>query len=365
MADISLKRFVDINIYPHAQSVVNSTRNTVVLFTYEGNSKSPVLITSLEDAVDNGFTSGTDTYQYLQVFFNNNGVQAQVYGQTAYSAITVDMIKNLSNDLIYIAAVCEDSDIDMCYTALKTLAQSLNSDSTIYGINEKIILARTNNSSPADEDLVSHFAVKYSNTIGAEMTIAAYLSQIDVYTVDSIKDYAFTEETLAEETLTDTVFGSLQDNNVNVDIYLANAVRNCGGNCKDGSDLVNEFVRIILQQTLTDKLISLLAEKIKSTTGTSKMYSVIAQELEKYKDSGYLTTDKVWTDRPWLVKDSYNNVYTVVNTGDALLNGYVVKILPMSSLSDEDRAAHLAPKIYIVIADQYSIRKIELTGEVI
>ena len=52
--------------------------------------------------------------------------------------------------------------------------------------------------------------------------------------------------------------------------------------------------------------------------------------------------------------------------GECLLkNGYIVKILPISSLSSTDKSNHSTPPIYIIIADQYGIRKITINGEII
>ena len=196
------------------------------------------------------------------------------------------------------------------------------------------------------------------------MTIAAYLSQIDVYGIDTIYDYAFTQESITAEDLTDTEYGTLNSNNVNVDIALANATRNCGGNCTDGADIVNNFVRIILHQTLTDRLLNLLTTKLKNSTGVSKIYTVMTDELEKYKMSGYLTIDKIWTKDT--LKIEYNGTaYTIIEQGTPLINGYFIKVLPLSSLTESDKLAHKAPLIYVIIADQYGIRKITINGDVI
>lgn len=370
MADINLKRFVDIDIQPHEANEVISTRDTIALFTYEGSVNKVSTFTNISDAIV-AYGAESDTVKYLSVYFDNGGIKANVYENVAYSALTADKIKALPEEIICVACVAQDDDIEKCYTALKMIATLLNADKDVYGINEKIIVARTHkaelndsNKYVVDTDEVKNFAVKYSTVPGAEMTMLAYLSQIDVYGADTVQDYAFTEETIAEEDINDNLYAAITDANMNVDIDLSNAIRNCGGNCKDGFDLVNSYVRIVLHQTLTEQLLDLLTQKIKSTTGVSKLYAVIAQELEKYKTAGYLTTDKLWTDRTLSV--TYNDMsYVIINKGDALLNGYVIKILPMSSLTDADKKSHSTPPIYVVIADQYGIRKITINGEVI
>ena len=57
--------------------------------------------------------------------------------------------------------------------------------------------------------------------------------------------------------------------------------------------------------------------------------------------------------------------YTIIEEGTPLTNGYFVQILPMSALTENDRAARKAPPIYVIIADQYGIRAITVNGEII
>lgn len=360
MAKIDLKRFVDINIKQHVVASVVGARDTVVLFTSEGSAGTKLLVESISDA-NTVYADMPNTLAYLKVFFENSGIKALVVEGVAIDNITADVIKDLDNSYICIAYASANNEIDANYAKLKSLAVARAADSTVYGINEKLILARTTND---DADSVKNFVVKRSSVQGAEMTIAAYLSKINVYGVDTVYDYAFTQEVLTAEDLTDSQFATVIANNMNVDIYLANSVRNCGGNCKDGADITNVYVRIILHQTLTDVLIQLLAQKIKNTSGISKIYAVISQELERYLTAGYLTTDKVWTDKDLTV--TYNGAsYTIIEQGTALTNGYVIRVLPFSSLTDADKAAHKAPPVYVIIADQYGIRQITINGEVI
>lgn len=361
MANIDLKRFVDINIKQHSPSVVAGTRDTIVLFTQEGSNNTTVTVSSYDEAEEQ-LSSLTNTLAYLSVYFANGGLKAKVIQGIAIGSLTNDRINALENEEIIIAYVSTNETRESVYSSLKTLATQRAASSTVYGINEKIILAST--TSTADNSKVKNFIVKYSSVQGAEMTIAAYLSKINVYAVNSIFDYMFTEEVIAPENITDSTYSTIVDNNLNVDVNLANSVRNCGGNCKDGIDVTNNYVRIILHQTLTQQLINLLVTKIKNQTGIAQIYSTIISELERYKVSGYLTTDKSWQDDTLNVV--YNGVtYTIVEKGTPLTNGYIVSILPFNALSEVDKAQRKAPPIYIVIADQYGIRKITIDGEVI
>ena len=361
MSKINLKQFVDIDIKAHATSVVEGTRPAVVIYTASGSSNTPVEVLSKAQAAED-FASDATTLAYLNMFFDNGGKEAIVIGNTPIVNLTNEVINDLDDKYICIAYAAADSDVETVYSALKTLAVARAADTSIYGINEKILLARSEVNS--DTDKVKNFGVIYSDILGAEMTMAAYLSQINVYGINTVYDYAFTGELITKEDPTNAQFTTLINNNYNVDIELANEVRNCGGNMKDGSDLTNSYVRIVLHQTLTDRLINLLTQKLKNSEGISKIYASIAEELERYLDCGYLTTDKVWNDETLTVTRN-GVVYTIIEKGTPLVSGYNITVLPMSALNTEEKAAHSVPPIYVIIADQYGIRKITIKGDII
>ena len=139
------------------------------------------------------------------MFFKNGGVKARIIGQTQLQALE-DAISALDDEYICIAYAAPNANVSTTYAALKQIAVSRAANTSIYGINEKIILARTTDKT--DDDSVKNFAVKYSSIIGAEMTIAAYLSNVNVYRTDSVYDYMFTQEDLTAEELSDTDYAT-------------------------------------------------------------------------------------------------------------------------------------------------------------
>lgn len=354
MADINIKRFVDININYNVSSSVSSARDTVVLFTTEGAKGNPKTYANMSAWTNDATASSlTTTTEYVKMFFNNGGNKVKVVFGIS-SAELVDEIAKLDTKEIVVAFAGE-------YDKIKSAAKTREADAKIYGINQKILLGR---SVDLDTDSVKNFAVKYSAVVGAEMTIAAYLSNINVYGNDTVHDYMFTKEIITEEESNDDVLGSVIDNNMNVDMYLSDAVRNLGGNLKDGSDIMNSFMLIVCQQTLTDRLVKLLSTKIKGSKGIAAIYNTIASELSNYLTDGYLTTDKVWTGGTKNVV--YNNkTYTIIEDNTPLTLGYYITILPFASLSDTDKAARKCPPIYIFLADSYGIRAVTIQGEVI
>lgn len=371
MANISLKNFVNIDIQPSIIGKIAGSRDTIALLTSEGTlgTTNLVDIDNYKEEIDATYLT---TLAYLEVYFRNGGVKAFVVeGIANTSSAILGAMTELDDKYIVVAYATDETTITdrennevSIYNGLKDVALARAEDTTIYGINEKVLLVRSNDLS--DPENVKNFAVKYSNNVGAEMTIGAYLSQIIVYGINTIQDYAFTKEYLTDSEIatevvpTNTQFGYLMDRNYNVDIELQGDYRNCGGNNKDGESLVNNWTRIVLHQTLTERLIELLKTKIRSTDGVSKMYATLVDELEYYRVNGYLTTDKVWKYDTLVI-----NGITIIEKGTPLLTGYQIKIFPMSLLTDEQKKNHEAPPIYIVLADQYSIRVINIAGEVI
>lgn len=351
---IDLKQFVDINIVPHVTANAKGTRNAV-LFTSEGSSGTQIVVNDLDD-VTTKLSEMINTSKFATVFIEHGGTNLKVICGKA--TLTKADIAGLDMSDIVVAYYSTTGT-----TTLIAAAKAYEADTSVYGANEKIFVsAGTANASADTFKSITNFAYKYSTVTGAEMTMAAYLSKIDVYSIDSVKDYAFTKENITA--VDDSTYDQSTMKNFNVDLKLANATRNVGGNCTDGSDLVNSYVRIVLHQTLTEKLVDLLTQKLRGTAGVSKIYSTISKELQNYLTCGYLTTDKIWTDDDYKVTVG-DQTYTIIEKGTALQNGYLIKILPMSSLTDAQKAKHSAPYIYVVIADQYGIRFITVNGEVI
>lgn len=359
MANIDIRRFVDINIVHHKISTVKSIRDTVVLFTSEGSDKQPIVVSSLDEfnAYDNKSTM-TTTKVYVTQFFNCNG--NKIYIVPNKVTVTLDDIKALKDEYIVIAFAGSSY-----YQSALTLIDSYNADNTIYGIKSKIFLLRLSSKDVAVQ-VRDSLAMKYSpENDGVEMSIAAYLSNINVYGSNTVQDYSFTQENVTAEENNDDTLKFVMDNNINVDMTIANTVRNLGGNMVNGNDLVNEFTLIVLQQTLTERVLNLLVEKIKGNKGLAAIKTTMSQELGKYLINGYLTTDKIWTDETLYVTDSHGVTHTIIEKNTPLTLGYYITILPLSSLSDTDKKNRQTPAIYLIVADSYGIRKVTISGEVI
>ena len=357
MSNIDVRRFVDVNIIHDVNTSVNSTRDTVILLTTEGTKNDETGVHVFDNLTELSEELDSSTYplvnKYATIYFNNGGAKLKVIEGINKSDLA-DTIKGLEMNEIVVAYTGEYDDI-------KEVAKTRESDGTIYGIYQKILLGRTNTT---DADKVKNFAVKYSNVEGAEMTIGAYLSTININKMNAVKDYSFTKEVIDAEPNDDDVLGDCLTNNMNVDMYLASSVMNLGGNLKNGLDITNEYVLIILQQTVTEKLLNLLTEKLTSSNGVNKIKTAIASELGRYAGCGYLSLDKSWGNQDKIFV--YNNKsYTVIKANTPLLLGYSIFVVPFEDLSEEDKVNHKCPPIYLILAEQYGIRAITINGEVI
>ncbi len=379
---ISLEKFVDVKIYTHPTSKRITDRDTYTILTTESGSDG--VYDSMTSKIDETSSEtdetseigGTNNKAYAQMFFQNGGKRIKFVPITKTDAQSiVDKVKTLDDNLIYFSVIGANGGIDIATAkdVAKKLDEAYSSkkkDAVVkdepVGIHRKILIARISDTTGLDDKLITlhSLAVKYSSDEGAEATIAAYLSKIKVYATNSVHDYCYTSENIKGSDVDDSKYTMLDGKNINFDYKIAGSVRNIGGNLTDGKSLINEFMLIVLQQTVTERLLALLGTKLKGSTAIARIRSTISDELNYYVKNGYLALDKVWTDEDWDI-DYNSSTYTIIESNTPLTSGYLVEILPLASISDEDRKAHKCPPIYIVLADSWGIRKVSITGQVI
>ena len=358
---IDITNFADVSISKHAVSKIDYIRDTVLLLTNESIEQSILVKNDTYDPSD--WSSYAVTAKYLDVFFSNGGKKVLIKPVTG--EITANVLNTAINEV-------EDKYIVVAY-AQSTETTSTTNYSVMSGISSirknykkiktKVLLTRLNSvvipdSSSAD---LTTIACKYSNVIGAEMTIAAYLSTINIYGLNTVHDYEFTVENITAEADDNSIVESVISKHLNGDFYLANEVRNIGGDMLNGMDLVNSYMLIVLQQTCTEAMLNLIVEKIKGSSAIALAYSAISQELNKYVANGYISKDEYWPYEDLTVTTQNGNTYTIITKGTTLTSGYQIVILPYSSVSDRTNL----PMVYIVLADSEGVRKITVNGEVI
>lgn len=356
---LNLDKFIKIIIKSGENSSRFASRDTAVLICKDINIISPAsagytLLESYEDLDKNVSNPSETLKKYVHIFFDNKGVKLKLV-----KLIDNDIkktIKSLDRDLIVIAYCNDDS---------SRLTKANFPDNVTSTSDQKILVSwdtLDDEYSYLNNNTSQFFIVKYGNP-GVEMTVLAYLTNINGYYYESVQDYDFTVEELREEYYTqpsDTIVEGAIDKNYNVDAELAGELRNIGGNDTRGYSLVNDFMMILLSQTLSDKLLNVITSKIKyNQNGLNIIQSTIIQELDRYVNCGYLTKDKVWTDDTLIVPEGY----TLITKNTPLTQGYKFIILPFSTLTDAEKNNHELPKIYLLLAESYSIRSIEINGK--
>lgn len=259
-------------------------------------------------------------------------------------------------------------------TAVNLIPNAITDTSTtteLSGYKEKMYITSTNDSSlvisEQEAATLTNYVIKYGGK-GIEMAAAAYLTQVNISNSKTIADYCYTIENVSmfEGSVVDDndLVVSLANKHFNVNTTLVNATRNIMGDTISGLDMMNYYIHIILTQTLTERIMTVLASKIKyDKSGVNKVINAMIQELDIYKNNGYLSIDDIWTEEDLYY--TFNNVdYLVCKRNTPLTTGYKITILPLSSLTTDQKQAHVFPPIYVLISDSISIRQIVISGDI-
>lgn len=389
---VKYTNFVEVNINHHVSNKPTGLRDVAVAIFYDSTIVEPNTVT------DCGTLTKTSTLpdeltnfeNYVDAFFDNGGrkLHCIVTNVAPRETVTIEgqsVIRVNANFTVIIDGLPME-EIMVGYVGTGTLANEVdfreaaaayNESKATEKIYQKIFVAEipyvagntTDLSSyiSSDEKVVDieNYVLKYG-AMGIGASVLAYYTQMNAYLTDSAVDYCYTKEKYGEETTDHFVFNDnalvkeAMQLDINIDINLSNAVRNIGGNDTAGYSITNQFMLLVMHQTLTVKLYELLAQKIKyNSQGLTSVLSTLTAELNKYVNNGFLTTNKTWNDG-----DLYYENYLIIKDETLLSLGYKVVILPFESLSAEEVEAHQLPKIYVLVADSYSIRKIVVTGEV-
>ena len=259
-------------------------------------------------------------------------------------------------------------------TIVNLIPNPISNNSTITelsGYKEKMYITSTNDSSltfsAQEAASLTNYIIKYGDK-GVEMAAAAYLTQVNINSSKTIADYCYTIEDLSmfdNSVINDNdLVVALSNKHFNVDTTLVEATRNVMGDTIAGLDMMNYYIHIILTQTLTERIMSVLASKIKyDKSGVNKVINSMIQELDIYKNNGYLSIDDIWTEDDLYY--TFNGVdYLVCKRNTPLTTGYKITILPLSSLTTEQKQMHVFPPIYVLISDSISIRQIVISGDI-
>ena len=384
---IGITNFVNINIEKLQRAIDSGTRPTVVVYEVPRGAIEGLLTGdenpgagTFEDLILVGASSDYNTFyepsgeetkrikdlnveQYARIFFQNGGVRL-IFTARPLTALSDPEYKkeNLQN-IIWVQynlngkpkAGYKDGNNPI---PLKNLIGT--------GIYSKLLIYRSGSAAdnlPEEfENVKSSVIIKTSGIVGAEMTVAAYLSKMKVY--DKVADYDFTEEFGVQEDLSNLLDDPINDDPVvinfsgNLEMQVGtNKYLNVGGNTLAGTPLVEQFVTIVLTQTLTDKVFDVLSTKLVGQRGLAAIRTAISAELDRYVNSGFLTTDKVWTSDDLIIDNPLNPGHpeTIITKNTPLASGYYIHLFKLSL----DRQAAYA---FILLPTVKGIRYIKIDG---
>ena len=374
---VKLTNFVKLKINHHMQIVSIGDYSTAALIHYysAAATANDRTITAIPDYTgETAYLEGIR--DYIAAFFNNGGKRLHIVTLNTLTNINTTL-DGLPMEQVVVGFVNDASNDPMATEAqFNAIASAWNTAKEDEKIYQKIFVAELpfgagladfNDYGTAENKTVSieNYVIKYgAQGIGA--SVLAYFSAIDVFASGAAQDYGFTTENYSEASGANYVFN---DNDIiekvisldmNADTRLVGRVRNVGGNDTAGYDLTNQFMLLVLHQVVTNAVLQAIVSKIKyNDSGLAIIKNAIVNQLKRFVSNGYLTTNKVWEDADL----SYEG-YKIINNNTVLNQGYSITILPFESLTAEERAAHQLPKIFILIADSYSIRKVVIDGEV-
>lgn len=388
---VDLKNFVEIDITRAIQSTTSNTRPTVALLfsnTADLSDTNARIVSAVENfqMANDVFAHKDDAIlkRYEELYFNNNGLELHLVPVAGTDGISNALANIPTNEIIVMEMpTMTDNGITSLIPDAEAWTNAIGNAFT--GINEKIFVTAIA-SQPGNRNGLSGYVEKYSGETveykygnatsnvstnyvanGIEATVGAYYSNLNLNNPDSVRDYSFTEEKVSEGDIQDDMVKDAIADHFNVDAKVAvsivdqKAARNIGGDDSAGNDLTNEFMRIVLTQNLTNDLVELLATKIKySQSGLTKVLACVNRCLDGFVRNGYIQQNAVYDGQ-----DLWIDGELVMATGTVLTSGYMVYIKPFSSLTPAEKTAHQLPEIILIYKDQYSIRKIKVTGTVI
>lgn len=397
---INLKNFVNVNI-----NYINNTIDemdfsivTLIWFRVNNNKDSQDqyltvinegTYTNYDDAVENVTDAGFDNF--ATYFFKNGGKALKVI-DADYSIIDTsrditevftEIVQSrctASNEIIITSNLSANYGYDIA-PAIPELPMDADAPDGFKfdGKDSKLLIFTADKDSYIGDTGYNNLICKvgfyvdvesegtdYNILDGSCMATAAYLSKINFNNANEINDYMYTEEyepdyvkEYFEEngSYSQSEYDSLKEAHLNCNDEVANKYVNLGGDATDGSDLVNNFALIALENLLTNALYNLIIKKLKyNTTSLSRVRDEISQILDQFVQNGYITSDSSWIDEDVIIDD-----LIIVSKGSRLQNGYVVYIAEMTS---ELRDAHKLPNVYIVLNDSTGIRYINVVGKV-
>lgn len=351
---IDIRNFVNVNIKPAEKTGLDGSRSEVLV--YGSSTEATIASCSSDystfyDDNDSSVTLTETDKTLASIFFRNGGVRLKLTKASIPTSVSGFESPSLLDNVIIVNEGSVTNYDDNSWNSL--------------GIHQKIIIEKAMTKSSYD-NLSDHKDSRFEvitiadseDGLGAEMAVAAYLSSLNVYKenpdYDMTRIYGMKDD--QSENISSTS-GSLANIKYNFPMKKGANYYMIGGNCTDGSSLVNNFALIVLSQNVSDRVFDVLSSKVSGQTGLSAIATTVADELNKYYTSGLLTNGKVWSNEDLVVanKVKADSKETVITKGTSISNGYHIHVF---SLSEDKRSAY----IYLILATNEGIRYVAIDG---
>lgn len=357
---LALENFVDVKIKRKSTGQNNLTYDTVIYVSPGSDAPVGYYIggtakTDADGTKDNPFDVSklkNNPKKWANVFFANGGKYIHFVSDIEYdqSSKRYNYVNSSTTEHLPVPT-----------TEIIIAGTNGPSELISEGINQKIFLCGTS------ADISGEGIVTVTSSLGGNDLVtapmAAYYTQIDINNPNTIKDYCFT--VVKDDADNDLGLKAEDEGNSNTAIvendnyiaYLAGAYRNIGGDDTVGIDITNTFMKIVLQQVLTNTLMNLLVSKIKlDSSGIIAVKNATSKVMTQFVNNGYISTEKAWPD-----EDLYIDNELVAEKDTPLIDGYKIHVSP---ITQDDIKNHQIPTVYIVYGDQVGVRKITISGEV-
>lgn len=339
---------VQVNISPTATTRTQFNLglilgNSTVLSTSERVAE----YTSLAAMLTAGFQTSNNEYLAAQLYFSQtptpSSVMVGVKGAEEDWATALTACREASSDWFAVFP-CDNTadDIQAMAEAIQAFEQPTvlfytTSDANVIQAGSEDIM------STLKDAAYNNVIGQYSTNANAAASIMGYAMASNTmlpgsfYTLD-----AKSEPGVATENITEAQYTMIKGKNGNAYVSRGGTYNLFGPGLMANGQFFDEVMGIFaltdeLQRSVMDLLTS--SAKVPQTdSGMAQLLNAINAGCQRYVDAGFLAPG-IWTGAPVLD----------LNTGDALTSGYLVQAASIASQSVADRAARVAPPIYVCV----------------
>lgn len=303
---------------------------------------------SLDEMIDAGFSTSSAEYLSATLYFaassqpSNVAIGRWASGETALVAVQACRVANQDWYICYVPTATDEDHLDIA-----AYIQTLDTPYSQYFLqseNSTVLAGESGNLFEVLDNL------SYTRTQGLYSTsdyAMAGMMGYDCGAANLLADSSFTEKF---KTITGAVVDNITTQQVNnIETVSGNVYINRGNfydMYENGTNFGGQFFDTILGLDQTINLMQIGIVNLLTTTrkvpqtedGVGQIKAVINAACQTMVQQGFIAPG-VWNGGNLLA----------LKTGDILATGYLVQSQPINEQSEEDRAARMAPPIYVAI----------------